>query len=51
MSDKGDKQKTPMTKDDSQRIQSSQSKKNDGKATDFSKRAQSTADKNDSGNN
>lgn len=45
MSDK--EKKNPMTQDAKSRIQSAESKKNDGKATEFSKRAQSAADKNE----
>ena len=45
MSDK-DPPKNPMTPAAAARIMSSEYKKNDGKATDWSKRAQSAGDKN-----
>ena len=46
MSDKNDK-KTPMDQAAKERIMSSEYKKNDGKATDWSKKAQSAADRNE----
>ena len=46
MSDKDDK-KTPMDQAAKERIMSSEYKKNDGKATDWSKKAQSAADRNE----
>ena len=47
MSEKGGKKKTPMDQAAKERIMSEEYKKNDGKATDWSKRAQRAADKND----
>ena len=48
MSDK--EKKTPMDEAAKGRIMSSESKKNDGQATEWSKKAQSAADKNESKN-
>ena len=46
MSDKGGK-KTPMDQDTKARIMSKEYQKNDGKATDWFRRAQRAADKNE----
>ena len=46
MSDKGGNKSTPMDEAAKERIMSAEYKKNDGQATDWSKRAQSAADKN-----
>ena len=46
MSDRGDKKVTPMDQDAKARIMSSEYKGNSGRATDWSSRAQSAADKN-----
>ena len=48
MFESGGKKKTPMDQSAKERIMSSEYEKNDGKATDWSKRAQSAADKNES---